>query len=282
MLQKNRHLEHDLTMAKLKNVDLKQELDTVFAQVADLEQQLQEKEALVNRLEEDLVSGGTGGVGANKRSTKQLSGLLSSGGGNDEEEGEQPMLRVICSQRDRFRQRVHELEEELNKVRTELQTVKAAAAAAHADNIALVERLKYVHGFKAQRKHGDVESGSDAEKKYEGIYKEGINPFKEFQGQERERQKKQLNFVDKAMYLVGQLIFGNKTARLVTFAYLLALHVLVFATLMRMTHHSSSQLYEHQQGVLEGEARHDATAAMQHELPFVTSKLATIAANATH
>jgi hypothetical protein len=47
-----------------------------------------------------------------------------------------------------------------------LQHVKNDSAAARADNVALVERLRYVHGY---RQNGggrkDVESGVEAEKK---------------------------------------------------------------------------------------------------------------------
>ncbi len=42
----------------------------------------------------------------------------------------------------RFRAKVVELEEELQRMRSQLSTAKSEAAAAKADNIALVERLR--------------------------------------------------------------------------------------------------------------------------------------------
>ena len=71
------------------------------------------------------------------------------------------------------------------------------------------------------------------------------------QGQQKERQKQAMGPVDRAMYMFGQLVFGSQSARLFTFFYLAAMHLLVFSSLMRMTHHSSHALYEHQQGVLD-------------------------------
>ncbi len=71
------------------------------------------------------------------------------------------------------------------------------------------------------------------------------------QGQQRERQKLAMGAVDKAMYMFGQLVFGSQPARMFTFFYITVMHLLVFLSLMRMTHHSSGQLYEHQQGMLE-------------------------------
>lgn len=85
------------------------------------------------------------------------------------------------------------------------------------------------------------------------------------QGQQRERQRSNLHFADKLMYMFGQLVFGSQGARLGTFLYLVVMHLLVVGSLMRMTHHSSSQLYEHQQIILDG--RHDVTALMHHEAP---------------
>ena len=42
----------------------------------------------------------------------------------------------------RFRQKAVDLEEELARVKTELVTAKSEVAAARADNVALVERLR--------------------------------------------------------------------------------------------------------------------------------------------
>ncbi len=72
-----------------------------------------------------------------------------------------------------------------------------------------------------------------------------------------------MGVADKAMYKFGQLVFGSQGVRLFTFVYLVALHLLVFGSLVRMTHHSSGQLYEHHQSVLD--SKHDAMGVMHHE-----------------
>ena len=72
-----------------------------------------------------------------------------------------------------------------------------------------------------------------------------------------------MDVADRAMYKFGQLVFGSQSVRLFTFVYLLILHLLVFGSLVRMTHHSSNQLYEHQQSVLD--SRHDAMGVLHHE-----------------
>ncbi|GLC41611.1 hypothetical protein PLESTF_000273100 [Pleodorina starrii] len=280
LLSKNRHLEHELTMVKLRVVDVRQEADAALAHAAELETQLAEQVALVRQMEEDLLASraaearlaaGTGCMApGGAASTPNVAGLVSAPSG-DVDDGDASMVRVLCAQRDRFRARVHDLEEELTRLRAELAATKSAAAAAKADNIALVERLRYVHsrttpvgGDGKAGRGGDVEAGAEVERRYGKIYDEGINPFKEFKEQQKERQKSAMGFVDKAMFMLSQLVYGNSAARMFAFVYLALMHALVFASLMRMTHNSSHQLYSHTQAILDD--RHDTTAAMQHEL----------------
>lgn len=100
------------------------------------------------------------------------------------------------------------------------------------------------------------------EQKYARLYEEGMNPFKEFQGQQRERQKKALSVADRAMYALMQLVFGTKPARLFVFFYLLAMHLLVFSSVIRMAHHTSGALEQHHEALL-GKGRHDVTEMLQ-------------------
>jgi hypothetical protein len=70
---------------------------------------------------------------------------------------------------------------------------------------------RYVHGYKAQQRGGgDIEVGADAERRYTKLYEDRLNPFKEFQGEQREKQKSNLHFADKMMYAFGQLVFGSQ------------------------------------------------------------------------
>ena len=54
----------------------------------------------------------------------------------------------------------------------------------------------------------DVESaaGAEAERRYGRLYDEGINPFKEFKEQQKERQKSAMGLVDK----VGVCVWGGE------------------------------------------------------------------------
>eukprot|EP00955_Chlamydomonas_euryale_P042772 352421-Chlamydomonas_euryale.AAC.53 len=279
LLAKNRHLEHELTMARLKTVDMSNELDTALTRISDLEEAAAKQQALVDRLEEDLLASrgafqaptGSGGPPATL-GDEPLSSFGSNGDSGGVDAGpDTSMLRVLCGQRDRFRQRAAELEEEMARAKLELSTARNETAAARADNVALVERLRYVHDFRKQHPPSttarDVEDGGGAEveRRYQRIYEDGLNPFKEFQGQQKERQKQRMGVVDRAMYRVGQLVFGNQGARLFVFFYLLALHMLVLGLLGRMTHHHSHALYSHGKAVLDAKA--NLTSAMHAAVP---------------
>lgn len=281
LLSKNRHLEHELTMCRLKVVDAQQELDMALARVTELEGQVAEQRSLVRQLEEDLLvsrrqGGDESGTGPRRASSdaRQLSGLLGavsaaaaavgSDGDSDADDADNSMVRVLCAQRDRFRVRAQELEEELTRSRADLAAARNQAAAVQADNVALIERLRYVHGYKAGPR-ADVERGeSEVERRYSAQYEDKLNPFREFQGQQKERSRRAMSLPDRAMYSVAQLVFGSPVTRAAVFAYLLLLHLLVFAALTRMTHHGSGALFAHHQAILDA-GRHHLTQAMHGE-----------------
>lgn len=56
LLQKNRHLEHELTKAKLSLADLRQQVNSAEGTITDLQGQLNGHKDLVVKLEEDLLA----------------------------------------------------------------------------------------------------------------------------------------------------------------------------------------------------------------------------------
>lgn len=179
-----------------------------WPQVSELQEQLQQRLDLIGRLEEDLLAvrqgsagpaaaveaAGAAQGGAAAAAASGPAGVAGSGSPPAHEDAssssESHMLRVLVGQRDRLKQRVQELELQLAATRGELQTAQHELAAARADNVALVERLRYVGGYRQQaaaaRSHvaakGDVESGQgDVVGKYSQLYDDSIDPFKEFQ-----------------------------------------------------------------------------------------------------
>lgn len=161
-------------------------------QVSELQDQLQQKQELVSRLEEDLLAVRQGPAEAGSPAATAAAAADAELANGDLAHGtDTHMMRVIVGQRDRLRQRVQELELQLANTQAELQTAQQSLVVARVENIALIERLRYVGGYRQQAAAartnaaaaggGDIEAGADVVGKYSQLYDEGINPFKQFQ-----------------------------------------------------------------------------------------------------
>ena len=73
-------------------------------------------------------------------------------GGAAGDAGEHTMLSALCSQRDRFRERVRQVEEQLAVAHNDHQQLRRDLDSARADNVALVERLRFVQGYQSQQR----------------------------------------------------------------------------------------------------------------------------------
>jgi len=229
LIKKNKHLEHQLTTERLNLTETQEELANKNNILAMTKQQLEQQRQLVTRLEEDLLAAQTS---SENKAESGPSDLDSS------DNTATNMASVLRNQRDRLREKCQQLESKLALSEKEKAGLKSSSEVLMADNVALVERLKYLQGYRRERANVlDIESGLAAEKKYSAHYEEKINPFKEFQGKQRERRRKELGILDRTVFAVGDLVFGNKYARLFVCLYIIVLHLLVMATLV--THHNS-------------------------------------------
>ncbi|CAI0450643.1 unnamed protein product [Linum tenue] len=156
------------------------------------------------------------------------------------------MLKVICNQRDRFRARLNEAEEEIRQLKERIGALTQELEKSKADNVKLYGKMRYVQDYNlekvvsrgASKKHAeDLESGSssDVESKYKKIYEDDINPFAAFSKKERDQRYKELGFRDRITLSSGRFVMGNKYARTFAFFYTIGLHVLVFSCLYRMS-----------------------------------------------
>uniref|UniRef100_A0A7S1SKV6 CASP C-terminal domain-containing protein n=1 Tax=Tetraselmis chuii TaxID=63592 RepID=A0A7S1SKV6_9CHLO len=147
------------------------------------------------------------------------------------------MVTVVCGQRDRFRKRCLELEEAVQRGVAEVLAAQNDLRAARADNVALVERMRYLQGYKGSGGHKREQAG-DVESRYAAEYEEQLNPFAKFQEKQREGHRRRMSVADKAVLSAGSLILGSKYARAFAFFYTIVLHAMIFAVLFRMSHHT--------------------------------------------
>jgi homeobox protein cut-like len=254
LMWKNRALEHDLTAARLHAAEARGEAEASVARIAELEAEEERLNGLVQKLEEDLLSAekasglGDGGIRAP---------ATSDGGSEDSVAGEQTMLTVVIAQRDRLRARVRQLEESAAELGQRASKAGADAEAARADNMALVERLRFVQGYSAKGRSasasassflasgapasGDPESGVVG--RYMREYEDRVSdPFSDFRAKEREARRRAMSLQDRAAYALGSMVAGSKAARSVVFLYALVLHLAVFLVLARYSNRSEERM----------------------------------------
>ena len=238
LLAKSRHLEHKLTMARLEVAEARGEAEGTAAKAAELEGEVERYQALIARLEEDLLAAEASAAAASgaksAAGSNGTAALYEGGAAPTDADSDHSMVGVLSAQRDRFRARVVELETAVAGLNAQLTKARGEAEAARADNVALVERLKYVQGYSGgagvgmgRKSVGDVETG-EVVGKYMKEYESRIDPFSDFQAREREARRKGMPLQDRAAYALSSALSGNKTARTIILVYALLLHFGVF------------------------------------------------------
>lgn len=253
LLDKNRKMENELTQLKVKFFEKTSLLETAEGKIAELLAKVNEQQRLIQKLEDDILKGYSS---KDRKGTLFDDWDLSEGGATElsetadqkrvsSDQDQSSMLKVICNQRDRFRARLRETEEEIRQLKEKIGSLTVELEKTKADNVKLYGKIRYVQDYnlekvvsRGSKKHAeDLESGfsSDVESKYKKIYEDDINPFAAFSKKERDQRYKELGFRDRITLSSGRFLLGNKYARAVAFFYTIGLHILVFTCLYRMS-----------------------------------------------
>ncbi|RCH81588.1 hypothetical protein CU098_003346, partial [Rhizopus stolonifer] len=140
LMEKNKKLESDYTQIKMAFADLQHECEQKTQEIQSVAKTLQEKTALVQRLEEDLLRLGYQPGGNMLGSMSPLHAPKTPDGSPHVKE-DKSILPIVMSQRDRFRQRNAELEERTRALEASLQDARIEVQNLKADNLKLYERL---------------------------------------------------------------------------------------------------------------------------------------------
>uniref|UniRef100_A0AAV1TBK5 Protein CASP n=1 Tax=Peronospora matthiolae TaxID=2874970 RepID=A0AAV1TBK5_9STRA len=160
------------------------------------------------------------------------------------------MLGIVRGQRDRFRERMKELQSEKNRVDELAQSYKSTVVRLETDNMQLYHKIRYLQSYGGDSKSATsrlkpgssfaLEDGSagasDIEARYRGMYEAKMNPFVQFNKMEKQQRFTNLNPVDKILLTSAKLLLAHRITRNVAFGYILLLHFLVLATLYSFMH----------------------------------------------
>jgi len=146
------------------------------------------------------------------------------------------LLPIVQSQRERFRDRAHELEMEMMAQQRQIQIIQNEADNMRKDNVKLYEKIKFLQSFPGK---GRNELDDGTETRYALQYERKLDPFASFNKKERQRKYMNLKPYDKITLSMGKAILGNKIARGFMFFYTILLHLLVFLVLYKMAYTES-------------------------------------------
>lgn len=230
LVSKNRRLLEDLTKLRVAHEELVGQHSKAEdgAELTRLE--LERIRILNERLENDLLSLNNG-EGAKDRSAG-LAGLDIGGKGDGTATpsagSDASILPIVTSQRDRFRQRNAELEEELRRQFETISDLRTEIKSLQADNLKLYEKVRYMQSYRdvgmstpgtstpggsAGMLNGALRSRDDEIGKYKDKYNESLNPFEAFKGREAQRAIQALNPLERGVFALTRAIIGNKRAR---------------------------------------------------------------------
>ncbi|CAO1621987.1 unnamed protein product [Jaminaea pallidilutea] len=194
-------------------------------------------------------------------STKQESAASTATSSNNSTNSS--LLPIVLSQRDRFRTRNAELEEELRKQFEVISTLRNDVKGLQSDNLSLYEKVRYLqsygsrnggggdfgNGSEDQRHHtrvpmniatGSATAASSGEDRWKTRYEQSMNPFEAFRGREQHRAFSSLNPLERLLHMFTRLVLADRRMRIFFVLYFVGMHLFIFGILVDYTFWGSS------------------------------------------
>lgn len=139
--------------------------------------------------------------------TNGLAELLEDGfakpTGSIQKEGQQQLVTILQAQRDRYKDRLAQVESSIQMMQQQVDSLTATKAQLEADNLSLYGKIRFLqsytnpsqvsrpvksmrlknapqnHAFEEEFGFGSADDQRDVERKYQGLYEQGISPFAE-------------------------------------------------------------------------------------------------------
>jgi homeobox protein cut-like len=158
------------------------------------------------------------------------------------------ILPMITAQRDRFKKRNTQLENELSECHRTVSSLRQEIASLQKDNLNLYEKTRYVSSYNRStpassasayasnpnpstiQMSSNTSSGLSLDR-YRSAYESNISPFAAFRGRESARAYKRMSLPERVVFSITRMVLATRTSRNLFAAYCLALHLLVFMTL---------------------------------------------------
>jgi homeobox protein cut-like len=158
------------------------------------------------------------------------------------------ILPMITAQRDRFKKRNEQLENELSDSHRTVSSLRQEIASLQKDNLNLYEKTRYVStynragqtssvsayatnpGISTVQASSSTSSGLSLDR-YRSAYESNISPFAAFRGRESARAYKRMSLPERIVFSITRMVLATRTSRNLFAGYCVALHVIVFFAL---------------------------------------------------
>ncbi|KAK1760929.1 protein CASP, partial [Echria macrotheca] len=278
LLARNKKLSDELTILRVSHQDLQSRLQNLQEELSRTNAELEKSQNLNEKLENELSTiqaeapnafpSGASVAGTyvsryapsiapgRKGRTSPTSSIIS--GFNPRDSDREPMgggsgiLPMITAQRDRFKKRNAQLEQELSESHRTLSQLRQEIAALQRDNLNLYEKTRYVSSYNRAGPTAASSSSSSAYAsnpnpstvsmggtgspgialdRYRKAYESNISPFAAFRGRESARAYKRMSLPERIVYSVTRMVLASRTSRNLFAVYCVVLHILVFFSL---------------------------------------------------
>ncbi|KAI5954057.1 hypothetical protein CANMA_004896 [Candida margitis] len=271
VIERNKAMTQELAQYRSQHHDLVTRIDNLQKQVDTSEKTIGSLKQLNEKLENDLAdlqeANGQNRFNDNAslisgmsrftrpshmRSGSIISGMTGDKGVNGSDDSS--ILPIITKQRDRFREKNNELEDELRKSQNKVNDLKRQVSALKQDNEELYERGRYLASFQTPgtknitttasgRKFLNPKPNVDLERndvEYQRNYEKKLHPMEQFRIREQERINSKLSPLERLFISLTRAVLATRLTRMIFFAYCLGLHIIVmFITIYAMNIHTS-------------------------------------------
>jgi homeobox protein cut-like len=159
------------------------------------------------------------------------------------------ILPMITAQRDRFKKRNTQLENELSESHRTVSSLRQEIASLQKDNLNLYEKTRYVStynragptassasSYATNPNPSTIQMSSSTSSglaldRYRSAYESNISPFAAFRGRESARAYKRMSLPERIVFSITRMVLATRTSRNLFAGYCVALHVLVFFSL---------------------------------------------------
>lgn len=279
LLSRNKKLNDELTILRVSHQELQTQLQELREEMSHTNSELEKVQNLNQKLEDDLSTLQSDGVGAfpsgvsvagtlsrgyapsvaggrkggrTSPTSSIISGLDPRGLDREMMSGGTGILPMITAQRDRFKKRNVQLEQELSDSHRTVSQLRQEIAALQQDNLNLYEKTRYVSTYN-RAGHGaassssasvfssnpnpstvaisDTGSPSISLDRYKKAYESNLSPFAAFRGRESSRAYRRMSLPERAVYSITRVVLASRMSRNLFAVYCLALHLMVFICL---------------------------------------------------